>query len=237
MSQTITENGGSTTGAQSASFTQAAYFAPSDYFLGVARKVIASGSDVQVTLPDRGEVIIAPARGAYFADIRDRTEFFRAPAADFKVGQIKKDSDAPLLSAGPAGHISELLWEAAFHASQGRLVGSRSNEEAVHLYDVIRFDHWPNLSRLSQTPNTMRICALLTRAPSSIMLVARKLGIDAAELYQVYSAACSYGIVTVVSSHLGQADVQANIDDDGGQSGLALAQGVIRALFAKITGL
>lgn len=217
-------------------FSQPAYFSPSDYFLGIAGKAAASGDGMHVTLSGRGGVIVLPGEERYFADVADMAEFCRASSPDFKVTSVKKEEYARLSSSGRAGSIPELLWEAAFHASQGRLVGSRSNEENVHIYDVIRFHHWPNLTKVSQTPNTMRICALLTRQPSSIMLVSKKLGIEAREMYQVYSAACSYGIVNVVSNHLGRADVQANIGDAAAAEG-PHPHGLLRALFAKISGL
>ena len=218
-------------------FSKPEYFAPSDYFLGIAGKVIAAGSGATISLNGRGEVLILPEHGEYIAKVADMAEFCRAPAGEFRLSHVGKDDYSRLSSGGKCGNIPELLWEAAFYASQGRLVGSRSNEESVHIYDVIRFHHWPNLTRVSQTPNTMRICALLTRQPSSIMLVARKLGIDHAEMYQVYSAACSYGIVNVVSNHMGRADVQASIGDDEGAAPAPHQHGLIRALFTKIAGL
>ncbi len=214
-----------------------ACFSASDYFLGLARKIVANQESMHVSLPERGEVIIVPERNEYFARIAEMAEFCQAPATNFRLAHPKKEDYARLSSSGQTGHIRELLWEAAFHASQGRLVGSRSNEEDVHPYDVIRFHHWPNLTKLSQTPNTMRICALLTREPSSIMLVSRKLGIEPSEMYKVYSAACSYGIVNVISNHLGQADVQASIDDEDADVDAPHSRSLIRALFTKIAGL
>jgi hypothetical protein len=224
-------------GHEPGNFSQPAYFSPSEYFLGIAGKAVSAGARSHVSLPGRGEVLIVPDKGAYFADVPDMVEFCRAPASEFKVTHARAEEYGRLSASATSGHIPELLWEAALHASQGRLVGSWSNEESVHIYDVVRFHHWPNLTRVSQTPNTMRICALLTREPSSIMLVSRKLGIDHEEMYQVYSAACSYGIVNVISNHLGRADVQASIGDDVGPAPDAHRHGLIRALLAKIAGL
>lgn len=237
MSQPASGDSGNALREGPATFEQPAFFSPSDYLLGIVTRIAASGENAHITLPGKGELVVVPEQGAYFSDVPDMAEFCQAPAAAFRVAHPTKDEYARLSSSGAAGHIPELLWEAAFHASQGRLVGSRSNEDAVHLYDVIRFHHWPNLTRVSQTPNTMRICALLTRQPSSILLVARKLGIEPEEVYKVYSAACSYGIVNVISNHLGQADVQASIDDGSTPSGMSHHPGLIRALFSKLAGL
>jgi len=215
-------------------FSRPVYFSPTDYFLGVAQRLAASLASARIILPGKGEVVMLANRRGYCAHAVDLKEFCRAPAGDFEVVRIKEE---PAAESGPPGRLQDLLWVAAFHASQGRLVQSRSNGEAVHLHDVIRFRHWPNLTRVPQTPNTMRICALLTREPSSIMLVARKLGIEPEEVYQVYSAACSSGIVNVISNHMGQANVQASAGGTGEGSGMRHEHGLLHALFSKIAGL
>lgn len=237
MRQSVTDQLGGLTGNKTDSLSAPAYFSPADYFLGIARRVTASQGGVCISLPVGGEVVMLPERGTYVADIQDMVDFCQAPVANFKVSHPKKDEYGRLAASGTTGYIPELLWEAGFHASQGRMVGSYSSEEEVHVYDVIRFLRWPNLTRLSQTPNTMRICALLTRQPSSIVLVARKLGIDPAEVYQVYSAARSYGIVEVVSSHLSHKPELAEVTEEGREAVMAQSHGLMRSLLAKIAGL
>lgn len=245
MTVPLRENSHASASDRIEQLTSPSYFSPADHFLGIAGRVAASPSGALVSLPAGGEVLILPDQGVYFADVPDMEEFCRAPAMNFKVSHPKKDERERLAASdtGVTGYIPELLWEAAFHASQGRLVGSRASEgeEEVHVYDVIGFRRWPNLTRLSQTPNTMRICALLTRQPSSILLVARKLGIDPREVYQVYSAACSYGIVKVVSSNLAKHDsdegASAGMDEGDSVSVVAQSHGLMRALLAKIAGL
>ncbi len=213
------------------------YFSPASYFLGFARRIAAAQGNMRVALPGRGEVIIWPERREYCTNVPDMAEFCRTPASEFELGLLKKDEETRLTGLGPARPIGDLLWQAAFHASQGRLVASRSNGEAVRLSDIIRFRRWPNLTRLPKTPNTMRICALLTRHPSSILLVSRKLGIAPEEVYQVYSAACSSGIVNVLSNHLGQSDIEADIQDEEAPLRPMQEPGLIRSLLSKISGL
>ncbi len=197
-------------------------FSPADYFLGIAQRVIASGADTRVTLPGRGEVILYPARREYAARIDDPAEFFQAPAAQFQ--------SAPLNAAtepAPPREIGELLWQAGFHASEGRLVKGTTK------FDVVQFRHWPNLPRLPQTANTARICALLTRHPTTIMLAHRQLGIARDEVYQVYSAAHSAGLASIINQNpeaVGTAAPWAA--EDKGES-----RGLFRSLFAKISGL
>lgn len=172
-------------------------FSPKDYFLGVALHALASEHDTQVSLPELGEITLFPARGAYHAAVSDMQAFCQAHASKFRITVLKGTESEPVHDAQSKRPLAELLWQAAFHASQGRLVESYANGETVRIVDVIKFRRWPNLTRLPTTPNTMRICALLTRNPSSLLLVSRKLGIEQQEAFQVFSAACSAGIAHV----------------------------------------
>ncbi|HEY5995222.1 MAG TPA: hypothetical protein VIU46_11565 [Gallionellaceae bacterium] len=209
------------------------YFSPADYFLGVVKHAVASNQNVRATLRGKGDISILPARNEYYANVPNMAEFCQAPASQIETKELNKDEVVHLSDTGMPRNIKDLLWQAAFHASQGRLVESRVNGESVHLYDVIQFHHWPNLTRLPKTQNTMRICALLTRTPSSIMLVHRKLGIEPGEVHQVYSAACSAGLVNKVSGHL----AQAYIDDTNDGHEPVLEHSLFHSLFAKIKGL
>ena len=107
--------------------------------------------------------------------------------------------------------------------------------EGSSKFDVVQFRRWPNLTRLPKTPNTMRICALLTRYPMTIMLVHRKLGIEKKELYQTISAAYCAGIANVIS-HSPQGAANESVED------IALnvpeqKRNLLQSLFSKITGL
>lgn len=59
--------------------------------------------------------------------------------------------------------------------------------------------HWPNFTRLPQTPNSLRIAALLVQHPTSVTLAARLLKIEREELYQFYSAARCAGLARAVN--------------------------------------
>jgi hypothetical protein len=197
-------------------------FLPAEHLLGIVQRIIASGGNARIVLQGRGEIAVFSARGEYRADVRDMAEFCVAPAACFEVGAI---SEAVIASyPGQARHVRELLWSAAFHASQGRLV------EGCSRYDVIQFRLWPNLTRLPATQNAARICALLTRHPTTVMLVHHILSIERKEVYQIYSAAHSAGLVEKVSKnpHSPGEEMQAQP---------VQARGLFRSLFAKIAGL
>ncbi len=208
-------------------FAGAPSFGASDYLLGIIQRIVSVRENSRIVLPGNGEIAVFPSRNAYDANVRDMVEFCQAPASGFDVSTL---ADAALPhEAGFERSLAELLWQAAFHASQGRLLAGCSK------YDVVQFRYWPNLSRLPTTENTMRICALLTRHPTTIMLVHRKLGIDTREIYQVYSAAHSAGVAHMVSRNpeatVGHGDaVDAEVGPDE-------KRGLFRSLLAKIAGL
>ncbi len=198
-------------------------FSPTDYALGIIQSMVSARQDSRVVLPGHGEIAVLPSRGAFQANVHDMAEFCRAPGDRFEVSALEN----PALSGGERP-LSELLWQAAFHASQGRLVAGCSK------YDVVQFRHWPNLSRLPLTGNAMRICALLTRHPTTIMLVHRKLGVETSEVYQIYSAAHSAGVSTRVSRNP-EATMEAYAADDKVEP--EQRRSLFRSLFAKIAGL
>jgi hypothetical protein len=209
-------------------------FSPTDYLIGIIKDAELTHHNVLVTLPGKGKIAILAEHGEYHTDVpdSDMEEFCQASATLFQTSRLASKDVASLRDSSTAKHIKNLLWLAGFHASQGRLVESRSSSDTVHEYDVIQFTQWPNLSRLPTTPNTMRIFALLMRHPSAIMLIHRKLRIQPQEVYQVYSAACAAGFVSVVSNHMGQAE-----NDASEQAQSVQARSLLGSLFAKIAGL
>jgi hypothetical protein len=213
------------------------YFSSEDYFIGIARRVAESRRNARISLPGNGEIVISPSLGEFYAKVQDMVAFCQAPAADFEVVTLNDLKGDQLLTQVTSGKIRELLWTAAFHASRGCLDRYSSDSDATHIYDVISFTRWPNLTRLPVTPNTMRICALLTRHPTSIGLISRKLHIAPEEVYQVYSAANSYGIVKCLSCDTGEPELQ---DDDASidqADPVQKQRNLFQALFTKISRL
>ena len=202
-------------------------FSARDYFLGIAQNIVSSQKNAHVALPNKGEVYLFPSRNEYHANVADMAEFCLAPASQFKVTVL--DGAPNVLDQGASLNISDLMWQAAFHASQGAMIEGSSK------FDVVQFRRWPNLTRLPKTPNTMRICALLTRYPMTFMLVHRKLGIEKKELYQTFSAAYCAGIVNVISHSPQEAanETVADIVLDLPEQ----KRNLLQSLFAKITGL
>ncbi len=201
------------------------HFAASDYFLGIVQRVLTSGENTRIALGGNGQISLFPGRNSYSGRVADMAAFCQAPAEKFEMSPL-----GPAASPGESGKsIEELMWQAAFYASNGRLIDGCSK------YDVVKFRRWPNLSRLPKSPNTMRICALLTRFPTTIMLTHRRLGAEKEEIYQTYSAAYCAGLVNMVSRNP-QATVSQDATEPAEESP-GRRRNLLRALLAKISGL
>lgn len=170
------------------------HFSPDDYVITQIRRAVQNKQDVLLTLDGVGEIALSGSLGEYAAkpDL-DMEKFCTAPASRFRVTLLEPAEISQHLGGKSGRNIDELMWYAGFHASAGRLM------EGCFTYDVVQIRHWPNLSRLPRTPNTMRIMAMLTRHTTSIALAHRLLKIDPKELYRVYSAARCAGLARVVN--------------------------------------
>lgn len=200
-------------------------FSADAHVLGILLRLPPELEHVRISHPAMGELLVSPKRGEYISRVSDAAGFFQAHEASFAVAEV----EAPFPPADGSGRMEDLLWEAALHASQGRLI------EGLRKYDVVHFTRWPNLTRVSLTPNVMRICALLTRYPSGISLGHKILKIDEAEMYSVCSAAKTIGIVNLVNRK-----IQPDAEDDAllkahEQGASDAKSGLLARLFAKLT--
>lgn len=203
-------------------------FTVEDYAIGILLQLSPGLECIRISHPEKGELLISPERGEYIARISDAAGFFQAHKSAFSVTELKGEFP----HAAVSGCMEDLLWEAALHAAQGRLV------DGLRKHDVVQFSRWPNLTRVSITPNVMRICALLTRFPTGISLGRNMLRIEEDEMYSVCSAAKVVGIVNVLSR---------NVQLDTAEEALVAArrQAVDESksgrffgrLFAKLSGL
>lgn len=201
------------------------HFSPSDYLLGIVQRIILLNDSARIVLPGHGELLVLPKTRTYYTNTLDMAEFCQAPAAQFAVYPLR--DNGLTYPKNKARSLKELLWHAAFHVSHGRL------PEACTKYDVVQFRHWPNLTRLPITPHAAQICALLTRTPTTIMLVRRILDIPKQEVYQIYSAAYFSGITKKVQKTPEQLQAEAIIASTPPPA----PKGLMRSLFAKILGL
>lgn len=169
------------------------YFNPDDYLLSTLRRAAANNQDLLLEVAGLGEVLMLSSRCEYFAFVTDMAAFLTTPPNEVKL-TILDAADPRIASTDMIGrNLDELMWQAAFHASQGRLM------RGCYRDDVVELEYWPNLSRLPQTPQSMRIAALLTRHPTSIYFAMRLLKVTPEEMYQFYSAARAAGLARPIN--------------------------------------
>lgn len=207
---------------------EAGTFVADDYFLGLAQRVASGSTITHIFLSGIGEVVIDPVRSCYAAFIPNPEAFYQTSAASFQTAPTRTSSFPDY----PERDLEELLWAAAHHASSGRLLTGCSK------YDVVKLRHWPNLSRLPVTPNTMRLCAFLSRRPSAIHLARKLVGVDESEAYGFYSAALSAGALDLVSRASTRSPMEAETaPDPAPAAGRAPDQSVLHLLWSRVSRL
>jgi hypothetical protein len=82
-----------------------------------------------------------------------------------------------------------LLWKMAAWTYCGKLPLETQLQERVYL------QHWPNLTRLLELPNAMRISALLIDHPMTLVRVAEALAIPQRHVFAFYAAAHTIGLM------------------------------------------
>ena len=94
--------------------------------------------------------------------------------------------------------LEALQWKLALWTYRGRLPKGTPINERIYL------KHWPNLTRLLEVPDAMRIAALLVDHPMSLPRVAEALAIPQRHVFAFYSAAHAIGLAGVAqrSGHL-----------------------------------
>jgi hypothetical protein len=108
-----------------------------------------------------------------------------ADAASFKVLDDEESDESWL----EISNVDTMLWKIAAWTYQGKLPAGTSFRERVYLR------HWPNLTRLLELPDAMRISALLVDQPMLLTGIAEALGIPHRHVFAYFSSANSIGLM------------------------------------------
>lgn len=173
------------------------HFNPDEYLINILSRAVTNKQDIAVSLPSGEKLAIFPTRGDYFSFVEDMAAFCRAGVNNFDV-KVLTPADIDHFRGGmeQGRNFDELLWQASYFASQGRLINGCERE------DVVEVRYWPNLTRLPGPPSAIVITALLTRYPTSITLAGRILKVPMTEMYEYYSAAFSAGFIRIHNREL-----------------------------------
>lgn len=184
------------------------HFNPDEYLVNILGRAVANKQDVSVALPSGERLAIFPSRGDYFSYVDDMAAFCTSNINEFDVKVLNESGIANYRNGEEYGrNFDELLWQASYYASQGRLIEGCKRE------DVVEINYWPNLTRLPGPPSAIVIAALLTRYPTSITLASRILNVPMEEMFEFYSAAFSAGFITVHNRPLTTPELKPHRDN------------------------
>ena len=85
-------------------------------------------------------------------------------------------------------NVDALLWEVSLWSAQGRVPTGTDLTTPVYL------KRWPNITRLRTFPHALRIAALWSRRPCSLVVTARMLDIPQRYVFSFFSAANALGL-------------------------------------------
>ncbi|MCB1915620.1 MAG: hypothetical protein KDG52_07890 [Rhodocyclaceae bacterium] len=139
---------------------------------------------------------------------------------DFRIVSGTPDPDHVWQPASP------LLWELALWASRGRIPAGVPFDVPVHLL------RWPNLTRLGLTPDAIRIAALWSGHPTSLVLSARTLQLPQRNVFAFFSACRALGLVRLKAATEQAPEVPPTAPAPG-----SAGRGLFNRILAKLPGL
>ncbi len=95
---------------------------------------------------------------------------------------------------GSVEPLEPFIWKVTLWTAKGRLPSDTS------LTAPIKLKHWPNLTRLQNTPNIMRIATILSDQPRPLLLVAKVLNIPQRHVFSFYAAMRSLKLTRIVET-------------------------------------
>ncbi len=165
-----------------------------DYALGLIQRAVANRQNIGISGGATGELYVFPELGEYLSLLQDSAGFFTMPAKELQVRILATEEVDGLMETLMFGrNLDELIWIAAQASAKGRLLTSCKPT------DVLQLKHWPNLTRIACNPSTLRLTAFFAKAPSSMFVARRVLGIPQGEINEFYSAAKAAGLVEMIS--------------------------------------
>ena len=207
---------GHTDSAQSPS---PASFVPSDCLLANFQSALQASGATMIS-GAHGRVLIDPQSRLYCDAIPERDAFFRSAPQSLQTTHH---------TPGPGGTwrpVEELLWEAAYHGPEGALLAPLSPLTAV------RLRRWPNLTRVSHTPVTISLCALLDKRALSTAVAIRMLRAPETEAWRFFSAALASG----VARRIGDVSHSSGAGPDQPSGASRRVASFWSQLFAKLAG-
>jgi len=169
-----------------------AYYDPEDFLQGHLLRALALGRQTSRTVRLHSALFdhldIFPVADTYRSPVADKT--WRASGAiQVRPDQIRIETLTTAYAApGSSRPTEELIWRLALLASRGRVPKGTDLEAPVIL------SGWPNLTRLVVPPHALRIAALWSQGPRSLLETAAVLEIPQRYVFAFYSATMALGL-------------------------------------------
>ncbi len=163
-----------------------------DRLLGVVQNswatAKAAAQPMLIALPE-GEILLDPAAGRVTSSL-DEQALKAVSRRLLRPGEARVSSashDDGMTGAHEHGHEA-FLWKLALWTYRGRL------PEATRLQERVYLKHWPNLTRLLEVPDAMRICALWSAQAMPLVETAAALHMPQRQVFALYAAAHVLGL-------------------------------------------
>jgi hypothetical protein len=126
---------------------------------------------------------VVPIHSILDLDLRDANENPRSIIAPVSLDRINADRDPKKFQS-----IDAFIWKIALWTSNGRV------PDGIQLDQPVYLERWPNLTRFVIIPHALRIAALLTNQPMTLIEVAETLAIRQQYVFSFFSAAMALGL-------------------------------------------
>lgn len=178
--------------------TEIVLFTPENYLLTNLQEAVSlarqSNQHVELKLPNDDYILIIPETHQVYCTLDTQSnEFTMLCNTPVQTGQVSLHilSSTEVLThearirenAASLLDIEAFLWVTSLLTAQGRL----SRHMDINQRIVLKY--WPNLTRLEQFPQVMRIAALWNQRPSTPLDIAKALDIPQRYVFSFYTAA------------------------------------------------
>lgn len=135
--------------------------------------------------------------------------------------------DTQVANNGPADThstpLDSFIWQIALWSARGRV------PQGTPIDQPVKLKNWPNLTRWADVPGAMQMSALWVQQPTSVMAMARQLGLPYHYVFSFYTACLALDLIVPYEG--------VPLEDVAGQGGpVALSEGTKakRGLFARM---
>lgn len=179
---------------------KALYYDPDRLFQRILKSAVdrcrQDDRPVRLHLPGGKHVTLLPKANAALTDLSDSRLRPRCLLAIKPIEthvELLQDNESHLLSASqqPPQNMDALLWKVALWSARGRLPAG------IDIHSKIGLHHWPNLTRLVNIPQFLRVAALWAKHPRSLAGTVETLGIEARYVCAFFSACHALGLTRI----------------------------------------